>query len=55
LLDRAPDVFASKNSGGRKSVAEADPERIKDLHAKIGELTVERDFLSKKLKPWGLS
>lgn len=55
LLDGAADVFASKNSGGRKSAPEADPERIKDLHAKIGELTVERDFLSKKLKPWGLS
>lgn len=27
-------------------------EALKDLHAKIGELTVERDFLSGKLKPW---
>jgi hypothetical protein len=29
-----------------------DKEVLKDLHAKIGELTVERDFLSGKLKPW---
>ena len=50
LLDGAPEVFER----GRKSVPENDPEQIKNLHAKIGELTVERDFLSKKLKPWGL-
>lgn len=51
LLDGAPDVFER----GFKSAPQTDPEQIKDLHAKIGELTVERDFLSKKLKPWGLS
>ena len=51
LLDGAPEVFER----GRKASPETDPEQIKDLHAKIGELTVERDFLSKKLKPWGLS
>ena len=51
LLEGAPDVFER----GRKSTPEVNPEQIKDLHAKIGELTVERDFLSKKLKPWGLS
>ena len=51
LLDGAAEVFER----GYKSAAQSDPEHIKDLHAKIGELTVERDFLSKKLKPWGLS
>jgi len=51
LLEGAPEFFER----GRKSVPENDPEQIKDLHAKIGKLTVERDFLSKKLKPWGLS
>ena len=51
LLEGAPEVFER----GRKSAPETDPEQIKDLHARIGELTVERDFLSKKLKPWGLS
>jgi len=51
LFDGAPEVFER----GYKSAPQSDPEQIKDLHAKIGELTVERDFLSKKLKPWGLS
>lgn len=51
LLDGAPEVFER----GYKSAPQTNPEQIKDLHAKIGELTVERDFLSKKLKPWGLS
>jgi hypothetical protein len=27
-----------------------DPARIKELHAKIGELTVERDFLEQGLR-----
>ena len=25
---------------------------LKELHAKIGELAVANDFLSRKLKPW---
>ena len=37
------DVFSSK---GDKS-GQANESEIKDLHAKIGQLTVERDFLSK--------
>ncbi len=37
------DVFSGKPSG-RDGSHEAE---IKDLHAKIGELTVEKDFLSK--------
>ncbi len=32
--------------------AAPDKEALKILHAKIGELTVERDFLVEKLKPW---
>lgn len=53
LLEGAADLFARKtNNGGRKSEPEMDPEQIKDLHAKIGELMVERDFLAKKLGPW---
>jgi transposase len=27
-------------------------ETVRDLHAKIGELAVANDFLSRKLKPW---
>ena len=29
-----------------------DAETVKELHAKIGELAVANDFLSRKLKPW---
>ena len=36
------------------SPPEIDEERIKELHAKIGELAVANDFLSRKLKPWGV-
>jgi len=53
LLDGVPKVFAR----GHKSApeVEVEPERIKDLHVRVGELTVERNFLSKKLEPWSLS
>ena len=49
LLDGASGVFAR---GGALKEPALDKEALKDLHAKIGELTVERDFLSEKLKPW---
>ncbi|MGR3435540.1 MAG: transposase [Shimia sp.] len=49
LLEGASDVF---ERGGRKSQPEIDPETVKELHAKIGELTVANDFLSQKLEPW---
>ena len=39
LLQNAAAVF------GGEAVAEDGKERIRELHAKIGELTVERDFL----------
>jgi len=38
-----PDVFAKKSAGGATD-REAE---VKALHAKIGQLTVENDFLSK--------
>jgi transposase len=42
LLEHAPELFANGHSGS------ADTERrIQELHAKIGELTMERDFLAK--------
>jgi transposase-like protein len=44
LLDGAVDVF-EPGVDKRKNQEEI----VKDLHAKIGELTVERDFLSRKL------
>ncbi len=49
LLDGAVDIF---ERGGRKPVAEVDEETVRSLHAKIGELAVANDFLSRKLKPW---
>ncbi len=48
LLEGASGVF---ERGGRKS-PEIDEEQVKELHAKIGELAVANDFLSRKLKPW---
>ena len=39
---------------GGKQPPEVDAEQMKDLHAKIGELAVANDFLSRKLKPWGV-
>ena len=49
LLEGAPDVF---ERGGRKRQPEIDPETVRELHAKIGELTVANDFLSGRLEPW---
>lgn len=49
LLDGAADIF---ERGGRKPVTEVDEETVRSLHAKIGELAVANDFLSRKLKPW---
>ena len=48
LLEGAQDIF---ERGARKPV-EIDEEAVRNLHAKIGELAVANDFLSRKLKPW---
>jgi transposase len=37
---------------GPKRAAEIDEAAVRELHAKIGELAVANDFLSRKLKPW---
>ena len=50
LLEGASGVF---ERGGKK-VSAVNEEQVKELHAKIGELAVANDFLSRKLKPWGL-
>ena len=50
LLEGASGVF---DRGGKKA-PEIDEEQVKELHAKIGELAVANDFLSRKLKPWGV-
>ena len=47
LLDAIPEVFAR---GGRRRLAKEHEAKIHALHAKIGELTVERDFFRRGLK-----
>ena len=47
LLDAVPEVFTK---GGRRKLAKEHEAKIHDLHAKIGELTVERDFFRRGLK-----
>jgi transposase len=42
-IDNMAEAFSSKAERTRHD----DDDRIKDLHAKIGQLTVERDFLAK--------
>jgi transposase len=44
LLQRAGDVF-----GGSAAEGDADAEKVRELYAKIGELTVKRDFLAHAL------
>ena len=46
LVEGAAEVFQR----GRATAEPADAGRIKELHAKIGELTVERDFLEHGLR-----
>jgi transposase len=48
LLEGAADIFER----GAKKTAEMDEAAVRELHAKIGELAVANDFLSRKLKPW---
>ena len=49
LLEGASGVF---ERGGKKTPEVAESQG-KELHAKIGELAVANDFLSRKLQPWG--
>ena len=48
LLEGASGVFER----GSAKKPEIDEEQVKELHAKIGDLAVANDFLSRKLKPW---
>ena len=49
LFEGAADIF---ERGGKTKRAEVDEETVRELHAKIGELAVANDSLSRKLKPW---
>lgn len=44
LLEHAPEIFGNGHSGSADS-----ERRLQELHAKIGELTMERDFLANAL------
>ena len=48
ILEGAGDIF---NRGGKRA-PEIDEDTLRSLHAKIGELAMANDFLSRKLKPW---
>ena len=51
-VESMKEVFSKgveRSQGAERSRADNEGE-IRDLHAKIGELTVERDFLAKGLK-----
>ena len=45
-LDGLGDIFST----GREREHQDQSQPIEELHAKIGQLTVERDFLAKRLK-----
>ncbi len=45
LLENADQVF-----GRSEQQAEASEQKVKELHAKIGQLTMERDFLERGLE-----
>ncbi len=47
LLEGAAGIF--ERDGKAAATAE---DRVRDLHAKIGELAVANDFLARKLKSW---
>ena len=50
LLEGAAGIF--ERGGQAAATAETAEETVRGLHAKIGELAVANDFLSRKLKPW---
>ena len=45
LLDNAAELFAHNGRSGEET-----EHKLKDLHAKIGQLTMERDFLEQGLE-----
>ncbi|MCC5989875.1 MAG: transposase [Pararhodobacter sp.] len=50
LLEGAAGIF---ERGGKVAAgSEIGEDTVRDLHAKIGEMAVANDFLSRKLKPW---
>lgn len=52
LQDRMSELFVRKNVGDKES--EKDQKRIARLERKVGQLTIERDWLEKKSKELGI-
>ena len=50
LPEGAAGIF--ERGGKSTATAEIAEDTVRDLHAKIKELAVANDFLSRKLKPW---
>ena len=50
LLAGAAGIF--ERGGKAAATAEIAEDTVRDLDAKIGDLAVANDFLSRKLKPW---
>ncbi len=50
MLSRLPELFESKNS----KKEQASVKEKEDLHKKVGQLTMEVDFLEKKCKQLGI-
>jgi transposase len=52
LQDRIPEIFERKN--GRSKETEAEQRHIELLERKVGQLSIERDWLAKKSKELGI-
>ena len=53
LLEGAAGVFErGVKAAAMAEIAEIAADTLRDLHAKIAELAVANDFLSRKPKPW---
>ena len=52
LQDRMREIFERKN--GRSNEAEQEQRHIELLERKVGQLTIERDWLAKKSKELGI-
>jgi len=50
MLDRLPEIFAAKSDGKDKELKKEQEQ----LHRKVGQLTMEVDFLEKKCRQLGI-
>lgn len=47
LLDDGNEIFSKRSKGSNKTKEKSVDAKVEKLHAKIGELTMERDYLKK--------